>query len=334
LDTDFHSGAGADGPVVALAVQTDGKILLGGAFGTIANIPRTNIARLNSDGTLDTNFDPGNGLGSDVFSTANSLALQGDGKVVIGGIFSKVDEIPRNNIARLNTNGSVDTAFAPNVGVAGAGFLAGVNALALQSDDKILLGGDFTSVAGSPRTNIARLNASGSLDLGFNSAAVTDSPVNALGVVNNGTIVVSGFFTHVNDAARNYVARLDSAGGLDAGFDPGAGPSDAVYSTAIQTNGRVVIGGVFATFNGTPRHGIARLKGDISVRLFNPLYSATSFSASVATEPGYNYGLEYKNALSDITWTALPAVAGDGTIKGLIDPSATGPRRFYRLEVQ
>jgi len=298
------------------------------------NISRTNIARLNSDGTLDTDFDPGNGLSSEVFSTVNSLALQVDGKVVIGGVFSKVDDIPRNNIARLNTNGSVDTAFAPNVGVAGAGLLAGVNALALQSDDKILLGGDFTSVAGSPRTNIARLNASGSLDLGFNSAAVTDSAVSALAVNNNGRIVVSGFFTHVNGAARNYVARLDSAGGLDAGFEPGAGASDAVYSTAIQTNGRVVIGGVFTTFNGTPRHGIARLKGDISVRLFNPLYSATTFSASVATEPGYDYVLEYKNALSDFTWTALPAVAGDGTIKALTDPSATGPRRFYRVEVQ
>jgi len=61
-------------------------------------------------------------------------------------------------IAATNANGSLDTGFVPNVGVAGAGLLAGVNALAIQSDDKILIGGDFTSVAGSPRTNIARLN--------------------------------------------------------------------------------------------------------------------------------------------------------------------------------
>src|SRR2546425_7646515 len=100
LDTNFNAGAGADGPVVALAMQPDGRILLGGAFGAINHVSRTNIARLNSNGSLDMDFDPGTGLGSDAFSTVNSLVLQGDGKVVIGGVFSKVDDMPRNNIAR------------------------------------------------------------------------------------------------------------------------------------------------------------------------------------------------------------------------------------------
>jgi uncharacterized delta-60 repeat protein len=334
LDTNFNTGAGADGPVVALAVQPDSRILIGGGFATVNNISRANIARLNSSGSLDMAFDPGTGVSGDLFSTVNAVGLQSDGKVVIGGVFSKVDDLPRDNIARLNVNGGLDAGFVPNVGVAGAGLLAGVNALAIQSDNKILIVGDFTSVAGSPRTNIARLSAAGGVDMTFNPAAVVDSPVSTVTVDNNGKILIGGFFAHVNGAARNYVARLDGSGGLDTGFDPGAGPSDAVYAVAAQTNSRVVIGGAFATFNGTPRHGIARLKGDVSVQLFNPIHNTTTFSASVATEPGYDYVLEFKNSLGDSTWTALPPVPGDGTVKALTDPSATGPWRFYRVELQ
>ena len=334
LDTNFNIGTGADGPVLALAVQPDGKILLGGTFSTINQISRTNIARLKSDGSLDTDFDPGTGVGSDNFPTVNSLALQSDGKVVIGGVFDTVNGEPRNNIARLNTNGVVDAGFVPNVGVAGAGLLAGVNALAVQSDDKVLLGGDFTSVAGVPRTNIARLTATGSPDPLFNPAALADSPVSGIAVDNNGKIVLGGFFTHLNGAPGNYVARLDSTGGLDNGFTPGSGASDAVYATAVQPDGKVLIGGVFTNFNGTPRHGIARLNGDSILRLVNPARSGTTFSVSAATETGKTYLLEYKNALNDTTWIALPGVPGDGTVKALTDPSATVPRRFYRVEVQ
>jgi len=280
LDTNFNAGAGADGPVAALAVQTDGRILLGGAFATVNYVSRTNIARLNSNGSLDMDFDPGTGVSSDASSTVNSLVLQGDGKVVIGGVFSKVDDMPRNNIARLNANGSLDTGFVPNVGVAGAGLLAGVNALAIQSDDRIRIGGDFTSVAGSARTNIARLSAAGSVDMTFNPAAVADSAVSTVAVDNNGKILIGGFFSHVNGTARNYVARLDNAGGLDAGFDPGSGADDTVYVTALQADRKVLIGGSFTRFAGVSRPGIARLKGDVVLtipELVNLVHSKRCF---------------------------------------------------------
>jgi uncharacterized delta-60 repeat protein len=337
LDTNFNARAGADGPVVALAVQTDGRILLGGAFATVNYVSRTSIARLNSNGGLDMDFDPGTGVSSEAFSTVNSLVLQGDGKVVIGGVFSKVDDMPRNNIARLNANGSLDTGFVPNVGVAGAGLLAGVNALAIQSDDKILIGGDFTSVAGSPRTNIARLSAAGSVDMTFNPAAVADSAVSTVAVDNNGKILIGGFFSHVNGIARNYVARLDNAGGLDAGFDPGSGADDAVYVSALQSDRKVLIGGSFTRFAGVSRPGIARLKGDVVLttpELVNLVQSNGVFSVSLATVNGENYFLEFKDSLTEGTWTELQTVAGDGTLRPLVDPSATGPQGFYRVRVE
>jgi Domain of unknown function (DUF5122) beta-propeller len=144
-------------------------------------------------------------------------------------------------------------------------------------------------------------------------------------------------FSHVNGTARNYVACLDNAGGLDTGFDPGLGADDAVYVTALQADGKVLIGGSFTRFAGMPRPGIARLEGDAVLttpQLVNPVHSNGVFRVSLATVNGENYFLEFKNSLTEGTWTALPAVPGNGTLMTLMDPSATGPRGFYRLRVE
>src|SRR5206468_3013246 len=162
--------------------------------------------------SVDITFNPGTGVSSDDFSTVNSIALQTDGEVVIGGAFGKVNGTPRNNIARLNPDGSLDLLFSPFVGVTGAGLLAGVNALALQSDGRILLGGDFTSANGTARTNIARLNSNGSLDLNFDPGTGPDAAVSSLRVQSNGRVVLTGFFNHVNGAMRHYVAQLNADG--------------------------------------------------------------------------------------------------------------------------
>jgi len=156
-------------------------------------------------------------------------------------------------------------------------------------------------------------------------------------VDDNGKILIGGFFSYVNGTARNYVARLDSAGGLDASFDPGSGADAAVYVAALQANGKVLIGGLFTHFAGTSRPGIARLEGDAVLttpQLVNPVRSNGVFSVSLATVNGENYFLEFKNSLTEGTWTALPAVAGDGTVRTLVDPSASGPRGFYRVRVE
>jgi len=336
LDAGFDPGAGADGPILALVVQSDGKVLVGGLFTTIDGISRGNIARLNGDGSVDSSFDPGTGITGESFSTVNALALQSDGKVILGGTFTNVNGVSRSHVARLHVNGNVDAAFNPVIGVAGGGLLAGINTLGLQSDGKIVLGGDFTSVSGMARTNLARLNSNGSLDANFNPGTGADSAVSSLAVQSNGKIVMSGFFTHVDGTSRNYVARLNGGGSLDTGFDPGLGASDAVYVTALQADGNVLIGGAFTSFDGTTRHGIARLEGDAVFQappLRNPRLQGSVFSVTVATLAGKSYTLEFKDTLDESTWTALPQVTGDGTDKTLTDPSAVGPHRFYRVRV-
>ena len=144
----------------ALALQADGKLLLGGFFTTIGVTPRNRIARLNPDGSLDTAFNP------NANNNVNTLALQADGKLVLGGVFTTIGGTPRDDIARLNADGSLDTAFDPNAN-------GGVYALALQADGKLVLGGGFTAIGGTTRNYIARLSqpeaALQSLTLGGNT---------------------------------------------------------------------------------------------------------------------------------------------------------------------
>src|SRR5207245_11268570 len=135
--------------VTSLAVQADGKILVGGNFSTLGGQSRTNIGRLNADGKLDTSFNPGaNYFGNLV----NSLAVQADGKILMGGNFSRLGGQSRNYIGRLSADGTLDTSFNP-------GADAVVYSLAVQADGKVLVGGNFTTLGGQSRSHLGRLNA-------------------------------------------------------------------------------------------------------------------------------------------------------------------------------
>jgi uncharacterized delta-60 repeat protein len=148
LDTTFDPGAGVDSDVRCTAIQSDGKIIIGGAFSTYNGTDRIRIARLNADGSLDAGFDPGAGANNWVMSTA----IQSDGKIIIGGEFTSYDGTVRNHIARLNTEGSLDAAFDP-----GAGANNGVWCTTLQNDKKIIIGGYFNLYNGTARVGIARI---------------------------------------------------------------------------------------------------------------------------------------------------------------------------------
>src|SRR5437899_2664542 len=127
---------GANSVVFSLAVQADGKILVGGGFfTTLGGQSRNYIGRLNADGTLDTSFNPG------ANSVVYSLAVQADGKILVGGIFTALAGNGRNHIGRLNADGTLDTSFNP-----GANDLVG--SLAVQADGRILVGGFFTTLGG------------------------------------------------------------------------------------------------------------------------------------------------------------------------------------------
>ncbi|MFN7155716.1 MAG: IPTL-CTERM sorting domain-containing protein, partial [Acidovorax sp.] len=241
LDAGFNPDV-PNGLVYSLAVQPDGKVLVGGAFTTLVGQPRNRIARLNADGTLDAAFNP------DANNAVFSLAVQPDGKVLVGGSFTSVGGQMRNRIARLNADGTLDAGFNPGAG-------STVLSVAVQPDGKVLVGGQFTTLVGQPRNRIARLNADGTLDAGFNPDA--NNSVFSVAVQPDGKVLVGGSFTSVGGQMRNRIARLNADGTLDADFNPDA--NSDVSSLAVQPDGKVLVGGSFTSMGGQTRNRIARL---------------------------------------------------------------------------
>jgi uncharacterized delta-60 repeat protein len=245
---------GADSDVRVLAVQSDDKILVGGYFTHLRGQTRNYIGRLNANGGLDRDFNPGTD------GQVRTLAVQSDGKILVGGGFTELGGQPRNNIGRLNADGSLDTTFNP-------GANGGVSSLAIQSDGKILVGGAFTDLGGQPRSYIGRLNADGSLDTTFNPGA--DFSLNTLAVQPDDKILVGGWFTELGGQPRSNIGRLNADGSLDTTFNPGA--SQEVRALAIQSDAKILVGGLFTELGGQSCSYIGRLDVDGNLdTTFNP----------------------------------------------------------------
>jgi uncharacterized delta-60 repeat protein len=257
VDTTFTTGPGANNPIYSTALQSDGKIIVAGKFTSYNGISMNCIARLHSDGSLDTTFNVGTGVNNDIYSTV----IQSDGKIIIGGNFTSYNGMIMNCIARLNSDGSIDTTF--NVGTS---VNNNINSTAIQSDGKIIIGGNFTSYNGTSINRIARINSDGSLDNTFNVGAGTNNTVDAIDIKSNGQIIIAGNFTTCNDKTRKYMALLNSDGTLDDRFNSFTGVTDItgyavpiIYSTAIQLDNKIIIGGGFTSYYETSINRIARL---------------------------------------------------------------------------
>lgn len=263
LDASFTSLPGANGGVHAIALQADGKVLIGGGFLTYAGVGRRGIARLNADGSLDPTFDPGTGIANGNPASVRSIAVQPNGKILIAGDFSEFNGTPRIDIARLNADGSLDATFDPGSGTGAFGELFAVVAL---SDGKILVGGAYETFNGFPRNGIARLSENGFLDGLFDPGTGLGDfgRVRCIVPRADGKIYIGGNFTEFNGIDRQKTARLNSDGSLDLGYDSSIGPGvtgiiDNVRSLVEQPDGSLLIGGHFTTFGGAPRPHIARI---------------------------------------------------------------------------
>jgi uncharacterized delta-60 repeat protein len=213
-------------------------------------------------GSNDTSFDPGTGADNSVWSSA----IQKDGKIIIGGTFTSYNGTPRNKIVRLNPDGTLDTTF--NLG---SGADGDVTTMVLQSDGKIIIGGTFSKYNGISRTRIARLNANGTLDGTFNPGTGADGTIWTISLQNDNKIVIGGIFSYYNGISRSCIARLNADGTLDGTFNPGTGADYFIWTSAIQSDGKIIIGGGFRTFNGTTKNRIARLNSNGSLDVtFDP----------------------------------------------------------------
>ena len=270
-----YDALGLNNTVYAMVLQPNNQLLVGGDF-TLANgVPRQRIVRFNSDGTVDAAFSqPSSTWGAS--DSVRAIALQADGRILVGGLFTNFNSGNLNHLARLNNDGSLDSGFTPGSGPDNAVYA--LAATSVSGQNKILMGGSFATIGGTPINSIARLNADGSLDTSFlYPAQGANGIVYALAVQGDGKVVIGGDFTAVNGNSNyNHIARLNTDGSLDTTFNPGTGASDSVRTIAIQADGRILIGGLFASVNGVTLNHIARLNLDGSLD--------TSFQPGLGTD--------------------------------------------------
>ncbi|MGC2237624.1 MAG: hypothetical protein WA584_15785 [Pyrinomonadaceae bacterium] len=249
---------------VAVAVQADGKII---AAGNSYNDSQSNftLARYNSDGSLDATFD-GDGIVitsfDNSFSYAASVAIQADGKIVAAGY--SANGSPDFAVARYNQDGSLDTTFDGDGKVTTPVLNSNDygNAVKIQSDGKIIVGGYSDSSMGYDVGSMVRYNTDGSLDTSFDGDGklTTISPfaytVNALEIQADGKIIAAGS-ANVTGSNKDFaVLRFNTNGSPDTSFD-GDGKAtaaffnsnDIAYAVAIQPDGRIVAAGYTADTN-------------------------------------------------------------------------------------
>jgi uncharacterized delta-60 repeat protein len=303
LDNGFTLYKTAGDRVISVSPQPDGKIVFGGTFSQIDGAPRSTLARVNADGSLDTAFVPPiiESYNTRTDATITQLnpfyvpavfttVVQNDGKILVGGSFYFVNGVAGyGGLVRLNADGSLDTAFqAPR-------FSGNVFAIVPLANGEYLVGGDFSYVGSDQRNCLVLLKASGKVDLAFNAGvfagtlssndAVSTFPtVASLAVQSDGKIIAGGIFTTVNGTSRRGLARFRANGKLDkqfvadANFNPpsASGPAttsvDQVLSVALQSDGKILVGGTFSDpKSGDPINSLVRLNTDGTFdTAFNP----------------------------------------------------------------
>lgn len=235
--------------------QSDGKIVVGGWYDFVDGVARGRISRINPDGTVDSSFNPGTGVDNEV----KAIAVLPDNKVVVAGYFWTVNGISKKNIARLNADGSVDTSFDVN---------ADHPVFCITNDHQernyhLFIGGQFKTIKGVERNNIAKLTANGALDTSFNPGlGVTSSYrhwVWAIAALPDGKVLAGGDFTSFNSIPAAGLVRLTASGTVDSAFKIGTGFNGPVRALAVQPDGKYLVAGAFTSFNGSDHKGIVRL---------------------------------------------------------------------------
>lgn len=277
-----NAGVGTDNVVYDILEQSDGMILVAGNFNQYGSTAVARVIRLFPDGTVDPSFNPGTGPDGPV----RVLGSQSNGSVIIGGEFTSVAGLPRGYFAKLDPNGALNQTYA-----SGNGANSFVLSLDVYADDRVLIGGAFTSFDGTIRNRVARIGTSGSVDMGFlmSSTGANDTVFSVM-LDAAERVVMTGDMTDFNGSAVNRITRLDASGFQDASFDGSYGPSGRGYCLGLTSDEKIMLGGDFLDYSFV-RPYIARIYD------LDPQFMTLDLTAPNA---GGTY--EMGNTLLDITW--------------------------------
>lgn len=316
-DTGYLSaGIGFNNSVLKVVALENKQTMVFGNFDKFNGKVASKITKLLENGTPDDAFNPRGQGANNVIKTA---VLQVDGKIVFAGNFTKYNGFTSNRIARILPDGTVDATF--NLG---SGFNNQVYAMAIQPDQKIIVGGNFSLYHNAPAKRIIRLLPDGLPDPTFNVGLGANAIIDAVLIQPDGKILVGGRFTSFDDRLVPGLVRLNSNGSIDSSFNTGTGFDKNVYALNLQSDQKIIVGGSFLMYNGISQRRILRLnpngdldttfdsgsgfsKGDVLTLLIQPddrILAGGTFSGTYNTKPSLRIIRLLKTGESDSTFQA------------------------------
>lgn len=251
LDTTFSIGSGANHGINEIIIQPDDKVIVAGMFSSFNGTTANRIIRLMPDGATDITWNStGGGADFDI----RASALQPDGKVLIGGIFSTYNGVAANRLVRLDSAGNTDPAFA-----VGAGPNNEVQGITVNNN-RVVIQGFFNQYQGTPVPNFAVLQMNGALDTSFSMPSESFISVRDFHILPNDQLYLGGNFVTYNGQVVKRIVRLNPDGSIDTSFNTGSGLDAMVSRLLVQNNGDVLVAGTFSTYNGSPVSRLIRLK--------------------------------------------------------------------------
>lgn len=333
IDTSFNAGGTGISLVnyiaYTCAIQQDGKILVGGQFGSYNGVNCASLIRLNSNGSIDPTFT----FPNYAYSWVSRVLIQPDGKILVEGLFGYAFTDPTNrHLIRLNSNGTLDSTFtsgytgptSPIPSVSYSNVITLQN-MVLQSDGKIIIVGAFTNYNGTTTKNIIRLLSNGQIDSTFNTSTGVERGINDIIIepITN-KLIIGGEFTTFGTTTVKKLIRLNTNGTLDSSFSIGTGTTDTPVSGCTycsnfvkvlkqQADGKIIVGGKFTTFNGLSATNITRIFGSDGVQAKSSAIEYQS-EPEIDTNPSYNSITIYPNPSKGIYTIDLTEVKEPSTI--------------------
>jgi uncharacterized delta-60 repeat protein len=251
-DEQFVESSGySNGSIFQLFISSDYKLYIGGNFGSYANISGADdLIATSLNGTYDSTFD------ANPDNNVYSISEQSTGKLIIGGSFVKMNGFNNSYLVRLNTNGTIDTSFNNNDIPIINNTVFSKDCIAVDSQDRIYVGGRFTQAGSNSASGLVRLLSDGTYDssfdttIGFTQDGLAPN-MGSIKILSDGKILAVGSFNDYNGVTRNRIAKLNLDGTLDTSFLYTTGPNGSIFTTHELSDGSILIGGSFTQYNGT-----------------------------------------------------------------------------------
>jgi uncharacterized delta-60 repeat protein len=272
IDNTFSIGTGFDNVVRTIAIDSIGKIYVGGDFTTYSGVSANRIIKLNTDGTIDYSFTGGTGFDNTVYS----IKIDSLGGIYVGGNFTSYSSQTNNRIIKLSSGGTKDVTFDNTTG-----FNGNVRNIKIDSSDKLYVIGEFSTYKGSSNTRMIKLNADGSKDTSFDNTTSggfstnNNSLMSGIEIDSDGRIYVGGTFTTYRGVFESSIIKLNTDGTKDTNFQnigSIVGNGQVVRAIRLDSAGNIIICGDFNSYKQP--YGLGSLKkydGSISYD-FNPNY--------------------------------------------------------------